>query len=150
MALADQRAMKDFRASSAGTLAVISHPIHREAATVLERLGGDSTGFAARQVTAKIAANADLILTMTRAHRETVLALAPRQLRQTFTLREAAQLLTQFKPAHIGELALLRAQLRAADDLDVADPIGRGAEIFAAVGSQIASLLPPVLEVLDN
>lgn len=146
IAFAEKRGIKDFRASSAGTLAVISHPMHREAAAVLESLGGESGNFAARQLSAKIANDADLILTMTREHRDRVLELAPRKLRQTFTLREASQIIAQFGPADIGQLASLRTHLRANADLDIADPIGQGPDTFAAVGSQIASLLPPVLE----
>ena len=63
---------------------------YAEAAPVLKRLGGDPSGFAARQLTPKIAADADLILTMTRVHREVVLEAVPRQLHKTFTLSEAA------------------------------------------------------------
>ena len=82
----------DFRASSAGTRAVTAHPIHHDAAVVLEKLGGNVSNFAARQLTSKIASDADLVLTMTRAHRDTVLEFAPHKLHSTFTLSEAGQL----------------------------------------------------------
>ena len=45
---------------------MIAHPIDREA-LVLQKLGGEATGFAARQHTPIIATNADPVLTMTRA-----------------------------------------------------------------------------------
>lgn len=134
-------------ASSAGTRAVIDHPIHRDAVPVLERLGGDASDFAARQLTAKIAASADLILTMTTTHRDTVLELAPRQLRRTFTLAEAAALAARDDVRDVDDLAALRSQLDRRDRVDVTDPIGQGGDVFAAVGARIAELLPPILDL---
>lgn len=132
-------------ASSAGTRAVIGHPVHPEAARVLRDLGGDPDGFAARQLTAKIAGAADLVLTMTREHRDAVLELAPRQLRRTFTLTEAAELISRFSPESVADLAGLRPQLPAGDVRDVEDPIGQSAEVFDRVGAQIAVLVAPIV-----
>ncbi|WP_197040239.1 low molecular weight phosphatase family protein [Mycobacterium sp. URHB0044] len=137
----------NFTASSAGTRAVIAHPIHHEAALILGELGGDASGFAARQLTAKIASDADLVLTMTRAHRDAVLEHAPRQLHRTFTLSEAARLVTDYNARNVADLAALRTQLVAGELVDIPDPIGRSRESFAMVGSQIADLLPPILEL---
>jgi len=137
----------DFVASSAGTRAVIGHPIHPEAALVLERLEGDASNFAARQLTAKIASSADLVLTMTRAHREAVLELAPRLLRRTFTLTEAARLVSECNAQTVEDLSACRPQLGAHEAPDISDPIGQDAEVFSVVGSQIAKLLPPILEL---
>ena len=139
--------MINFVASSAGTRAVINHPIHSAAAPVLEELGGDASGFVARQLTPRIASDADLVLTMTQAHRATILELAPRQLRRTFTLPEAAHLAAEFDPEDLSDLPKLRAHLRAGEAPDVVDPIGHGAEIFSQVGFRIAELLSPVLEL---
>jgi protein-tyrosine phosphatase len=72
---------------------VVGYPVQPNAALVLEKLGGDASGFAARQLTSRIASDADLVLTMTRAHRDAVLELAPHRLHRTFTLREAARLI---------------------------------------------------------
>jgi protein-tyrosine phosphatase len=126
---------------------VIAHPIHRDAATVLESLGGDSSDFAARQLKPKIMAAADLILTMTTAHRDAALEVAPQKLHRTFTLSEAAQLVSAHGAATVADLAALRPQLTARDLFDIPDPIGRDPEVFAAVGAQIASLLPPILDL---
>ena len=144
--LAARDPIPDFRTSSAGTRAVIGHPVHPEAARVLVDLGGDSAGFTARQLTAKIAADADLVLALTKAHRDTVLELAPRQLHRTFTLTEAAQLATQFDPGSVKDLSALRPQLRAEQSPDVPDPIGQSPEVFDRVGNQIADLLGPIVE----
>jgi protein-tyrosine phosphatase len=133
--------------SSAGTRAVISHPIHHSAADVLEKLGGDVSDFAAQQLTSKVASNADLVLTMTRAHRDAVLELAPRQLHRTFTLREAARIASEYNAKDISELSALRSQLAASGQGDIPDPIGQSAEVFARVSTEIADLLPPILEL---
>jgi protein-tyrosine phosphatase len=144
---AAQHGIPDFIASSAGTRAVIGHAIHRDAAAVLEKLGGDTSGFAARQLKSKIASSADLIIAMTSAHRDIVLEAAPRQLSRTFTLTEAATLSSMDGAETLADLASLRRQLTASDVADILDPIGQSPEVFAAVGSQIAELLPPILEL---
>jgi len=140
----------DFRASSAGTRALIGRPIHEDAALVLEKLGGEVSNFAARQLTPRIASGADLVLTMTRAHRDAVLELAPHQLHRTFTLSEAARLVSECNARDVAELGALRPSFAAHESPDIPDPIGQGAEIFSIVGSQIADLLPPILEVCQR
>ena len=146
-AYASRHQIPGFTASSAGTRAVIGHPIHHEAEHVLVQLGGDGSDFAARRLSLRIASTADLVLTMTRAHRDSVLELAPHKLHRTFTLHEAARLVTDCGAQHIDALANLRSQLAVHDPLDIPDPIGQSPDVFAAVGKQIAELLPPVLEL---
>ena len=133
--------------SSAGTRAMIGHPIHRDAAVVLEELGGDASSFAARQLTSKIASTADLIVTMTRDHRDIVLEAAPRQIQRTFTLTEAARLASMDGAETVSDLAALRPRIGPKEMSDILDPIGQSLEVFVAVGSQIAELLPPILKV---
>jgi protein-tyrosine phosphatase len=126
---------------------VIGHPIHHDAALVLEKLGGESSNFAARQLTSRIASDADLVLTMTRAHRDTVLEFAPRQLHRTFTLSQAARLAYEYNARNVADLAALRPHLAAQELLDIPDPVGQSGEFFAMVCSQIADMLPPILEL---
>ena len=146
-AYAARHGVFDVTTSSAGTRAVIGHPIHQDAARVLDPMGADTANFAARQFTLKIATKADLVIAMTREHRDVVLETAPRQLRRTFTLIEAARLTTEFGALTISDLAALRPRLAANEPLDIPDPIGQSPEVFAAVGSQIAGLLPPIIEL---
>jgi len=127
---------------------VIGHPIHPEAALVLESLGGEVSDFAARQLKPRIVTGADLVLTMTRAHRDAVLERAPQKLHRTYTLCEAARLASECSAQTIADLSALRSQLPADESLDILDPIGRDAEVFSMVGYQIADLLPPVLELV--
>lgn len=126
---------------------MIGHPIQPYAARVLEELGGDASDFAARQLTPAIATAADLVLTMTREHRDAVLRLAPRQLHKTFTLREAVQILSKCSVRNVADLAEFRSQVRADASLDIPDPIGQEEAFFAEIGAQIAELLPPVIEI---
>ena len=140
----------DFTVSSAGTRAVIARPIHPYAAVVLEELGADASNFAARQLTSKIAAAADLVLTMTKAHRDTVLELAPQQLRKTFILSEAARLISECNAQNVADLAALRPQLTPHEACDIPDPIGETKEVFAMVGAQIADLLSPILQFCQH
>nr|WP_308204840.1 low molecular weight phosphatase family protein [Mycobacterium hackensackense] len=137
----------DFATSSAGTRALIGHPMHADAARVLEELGGDASGFVARHLTAPVANDADLVLTMTAAHRNDVLELAPRQFRKTFTLSEAALLAAEYEPPTVTDLAALRPHLAGRAAADIADPIGQDRQYFAAVGARIAELLTPILEL---
>ncbi|MGE2728574.1 low molecular weight phosphatase family protein [Mycolicibacterium vaccae] len=139
--------LPSFTAHSAGTRAVIGHDLHEEAARVVERLGGDTTRFAARQLSSKIAAPADLILTMTRSHRDAVLEVIPYKLNATFTMREAYLLVTELGASAVGELAAARPRLTSISDgaLDIPDPIGQSAEVFLEVGTQISGLLGPIL-----
>ncbi len=98
----------------------------------------------------EIASDAELIVTMTRAHRDAVLEIAPGKLRRTFTLCEASRLISEKNARAIADLATLRPHLENSELMDVPDPIGRGAEVFAEVGAQIAALMPPIVELFQG
>jgi protein-tyrosine phosphatase len=147
VAYATQHEIPDFTASSAGIRAVIGHPIHRDAALVLESLGGDASDFTAQQLKPKTASAADLIITMTAAHRDVVLETAPRRLWRTFTLTEAARLSSMEGVEILADFAALRSHLTANDVVEIPDPIGQSREVFEAVGAQIADLMPPIMEL---
>jgi protein-tyrosine phosphatase len=145
--------------SSAGTRAVVDSAMHPDSALVLHGLGAEAGNFRARQLADGMAAEADLVLTMTRAHRRDVLHSAPRALARTFTLREAADLLGKITPdasssgpdfvsraqALVAEMAAMRAQRRSSEDDDIRDPIGEAIEVHEEVGLAIAEALLSVL-----
>ena len=149
----------ELRLTSAGTQGVVGSSMHPSSALVLEGLGGDPEGFLARRLEAAHVEAADLVLTMTRDHRRDVLALAPRALRRTFTLPEAAGLLDLVdgdpigpdgpypeRVRHlVGALAEARSRRLAGEADDIPDPIGRPLEVHQAVGEAIAAALLPVL-----
>ena len=150
------------RIGSAGTRAVVGSGVHRDSALVLAGFGGDPTGFSARQLVADMAMDADLLLTLTRAHRRAVLRSAPRALSRTFTLREAAdlvRLVSEDAPlaggtfadrcrALVKQLSRVRAHRTSGASDDVPDPIGRPLAVHQHVGEAIAESLIPVLDRL--
>lgn len=146
------------RLISAGTQAVVGSAMHPDTALVLRGLGGEPLGFRAQQLVASTAAEADLTLTMTRAHRRKVLELAPRALARTFTLREAADLLALVSDvadgggspavrarALVKEMAAVRGRRTGGESDDVRDPIGLPVEVHAETGEVIAGALIAVL-----
>ncbi len=149
----------DVRLTSAGTQAVVGSAMHPDSALVLQGFGGEPGGFRARQLVDDMAIDADLALTMTRAHRREVLRLAPRALSRTFTLREAADLvrligvdvdlpgegLAERARALVREMHAARPRRPGTEDDDVLDPIGLPPEVHQEVGEAIAGALIPLL-----
>lgn len=164
VAWADQKlgaAAANVRIASAGTEALDGRSMDKRSAAALESLGGDPAGFRARTIVRDMAIHADLVLTMTRKQRRTVLADAPRALRHTFTLPEAADLLRTADlrgitdlPVHqrAGELAVrlntARAYRMSLEADDVNDPIGHSSSVHKEVGTRIARKLRPLADVL--
>jgi protein-tyrosine-phosphatase len=150
------------RLVSAGTRAVVASAMHPDSAQVLRGFGADPGDFRARQLVDAFAAEADLTLTMTRGHREDVLARAPRNLARTFTLREAAALIElldediQLPGQNLAEragnlvkaMAAARSRRQSGADDDVLDPIGQPVEVHEEAGEAIAAALLPVLRRL--
>ncbi len=149
---------------SAGTSAVAGAGMDPTAAHVLRGLGGRPEGFEARQLTARMVQESDLVLTMTRSQREAALSLAPRALRRTFTLREATDLVGRVDldvlppPAVLAERGrALAASLDAARPArpvidrrgdDIADPVGRRTAVHAQVGREVHQALLPLVQAL--
>jgi protein-tyrosine-phosphatase len=150
------------RIVSAGTEAVVGSAMHPDSAVALRGLGAEPGDFRARQLSADIAGEADLVLTMTRRHRDVVLHHAPRALARTFTLREFDALVRLMDPASAPEDAHLpdrarrlvaavsaaRGSRRSAADDDVADPIGGPTAAHQAAARAIAESLLAVLRRL--
>ncbi len=146
---------------SAGLSAVAGRPMDSDTATALIELDSDPAGFQAREFTAELAQDADLVLTMTRDQRRTVLEASPRGLRRTFTLTEAADLLQR---ADLIGLSLLPLTARArelgrrldaaragrppADSDDITDPIGQPVVVHQEVAGLVAAALRPLADVL--
>lgn len=134
-------------ASSAGTHGLTGHAMDPTAALVLAQLGGESDGFLAQRISPRIAEQADVVLTMTARHRDDVLAIAPRKLRSTFTLLEAASLIEASGATTVAEIADARAR-HVVDVLDIDDPYRQSHDVYERIGQQIADALPSVLRVL--
>jgi protein-tyrosine phosphatase len=156
-----------FRVSSSGTWAMTGEPIAAEAAATLEDLGGDPSGFAARELDASELAGTDLILTATREHRARVVAAEPEVADRTVTARQFARLLGPVTAAEIDRLApgsdpvermreiasaafAQRGLVPIADeaDDDVPDPYGRDRAAYLLAASLIDAALSVPLELL--
>ena len=134
---------------SAGTGAAVGHPIAPEMTVLLEEAGIDTGGFAARQVTAGMLRDADLVLALARDHLAPLGELNPEAAGRTFTLMEFAHLAAAVDPPSIPEKTpsqrLRRAVERAttvrrhpapgADDIP--DPFGHGQGAYNEVFTQI-------------
>jgi protein-tyrosine phosphatase len=84
---------------------------------------------------------------MTKAHRDFVLELAPRQLDRTFTLSEAARLASESSARKVADLGALRPSVSVDELWDVPDPIGQTKDVYEMVAEKIAALLYPVLDL---
>jgi protein-tyrosine phosphatase len=147
---------------SAGLAATPGRPMDPSSAAALQELGGDPAGFQATRLDAARLDGAALVVTMTHAQRDQLLARFPRQLRRTFVLSEAAALAQLVDrsalPAEPGpRLEALAAALAAARaqrasgptrDPDVPDPIGRPPEEHRAAARLIDRHLRDLLELL--
>jgi protein-tyrosine phosphatase len=119
------------RVASAGTHALVGHPISQPMAVLLRDGGVEPGSFEARLLSEQMLKDADLILPMTRAQRGVVVELWPAAVRRTFTLREFARLLSAIDPSALPP-GTPAERLRAAIPLAIAErgrrPIQPGAD----------------------
>ncbi len=164
----DQVRPGTFEVRSAGTRAMVGEPMQPPSAEIAETFGGSADGFAARQLTAEILRETDIVLAMASSHRGEVLQLDASLLKRTFTIREFARLLGALEErdaqgdspagteaADVGSLwrglparlASVRHLALAADaaDNDVIDPYRRGPERYRQMEDELA---PAILKIL--
>ena len=126
--------------------------------SALAAVGVTLEQFSARDLTERLVANADLVLTATRQHRAGVVTTAPYAIRRTFTIREFARLVAAIPPeppeddlgararALVERVAAHRASTAsvgpAADDL--VDPYRGPARLFV----QTAATLEPCVAAI--
>jgi protein-tyrosine phosphatase len=154
--------------SSAGTSALVGEPISPAMAALLVRDGAETDGFQARQLTAAMVRSADLVITMTSAHRSETVAMAPAAVQRTFVLGELAHMLSGVAAedvlAEVGQASSTVDRFRAIVAIakrnrtpgvdpqeDVVDPYGRSNSVYADSYRQIRTALEPIirLAVLD-
>lgn len=152
-AWADPRA--DVVVGSAGTEALVGRGIDRSSASALGRLGVDPSRHCARQFEPWMAADADLVLTAGREHRDEVITAVPSAFRRTFTFREFARL-AQRAPA-AGEPAEVVAAVAtgrgrggpvAAEDDDVRDPYRGSIRLATEIAEQVGEAMRATLGAL--
>ena len=147
-----------FEVSSAGTYGLTGEPMDPSAVRALTDIGGVCDGFAARELTPELVAEADLVLGATRQHRAGAVTLHPRAAAKTFTIRELGRLsrgvdgdalpsddVVERARAFVRAAAAQRGlhpPATPADD-DVPDPYRRSPEAFR----EVARLLTGSLEL---
>lgn len=142
--------------SSAGVRGWEGAEMDPAAAAELRRLGGDPTGFLARNLVDAYSEGADLILTATLDHRVAVLEAVPSALRRTFTLREFAHLVTDVEAVRAAkgsprDLVRRAAAARGAarmSSYDVPDPYGGSASTHRRTAEIIHSAVAATAEAI--
>ncbi|WP_165922464.1 hypothetical protein [Pseudonocardia endophytica] len=148
--------------ASAGVRAVVGAPMHPESRAALEPWALDtdhwSGDFRARQLSAGIVRDADLVLTASRKHRSTVLTEFPEMLGVTFSLVEFARLVsavdaTMLPPdlvkrarAAVDAARAQRGLVPADGDDRIPDPIGGEPQDYR---NATAMTFRAVVDVLD-
>lgn len=112
------------RVLSAGMAAAAGSGAAPQAVEVMGRLGMDLTGHCSRSLDSSVMNVADLVLTMTRGHRDAILAAWPDMYDRVFTLRR--------------------------DEGDVTDPVGMPLEVYQACAEQMDVELAKWVEALDD
>ena len=153
--------------TSAGTRAMVDHPMTNEAAFLAAQYGAEPTLHAAQQLTADRIAAADLVLTATREHRGEVVSLHPRANRYAYTLNQFARLVEANPPAveqavvepvetptinnYLAEISATKGlalpPTRPEDD-DIEDPYRRSAEVYDRVGIVIDKSITTITTAL--
>lgn len=150
--------------SSAGTGALVGAEMDPQVAHRLAQFGADSADFVSRQLTGQMAADADLILCVTRHHRAQVVRMTPRALRRTYALADfsdlAARMVGVDIPARAGVGSFVRTisvsaeeargdvQARTNEDAEIVDPFRQSEKVFEHMFSQVERFLPPIIAVL--
>lgn len=151
--LASRLPAERFEVSSAGVGAMVGYAMSKYAAEQLRALGGDPTGFAARQLDPGFVEGADLVLTATRELRSQVLAEVPGALRRTFTILEFAALMDKAEgstPAEVVRWAGLHRSSVGSVEQDVPDPYRRGVDAHTRAAEAIDAAVQQIAKGLDR
>jgi protein-tyrosine phosphatase len=146
----------DVTVRSAGTEGLTGWAMDAPSAAVLRDLGVDADGHAARLLDEAMVVQADLILTATVHHRDSVLVLDPAAQPRTFTMKEFAALGTGFEGPvgdltdRVAEIASRRARTgsRRAGELNIADPYGGGRAVARACAAEVSVVVDGDLAAL--
>ncbi|MEH3156116.1 MAG: low molecular weight phosphotyrosine protein phosphatase [Gordonia paraffinivorans] len=124
--------------SSAGIGALVDHAVHPFTAEVLGERGVTPNGFAARYLTPAMLSEADLVLGMSREHRDAATTKAPVRWKRISVFREFDEAIA----AGTADLAVTRFPGdRNRSALDIADPMGRPRGDFDRVAAELDPLV---------
>jgi protein-tyrosine-phosphatase len=125
----------EYEVCSAGVAVIPGDRAAAAAVEVMREEGLDLTGHRATPLTPEAAAAADVILTMTTAHKQAVLALVPSIQAKVFTLKEYGR----GRPG---------AEDAAGDD--IADPFGAAADVYRACAGELKEALWQLVRRLER
>jgi protein-tyrosine phosphatase len=151
------------RVSSAGIRAVVGHGLPKYSAVALHELGANPEGHRARLFREEFVRKADLILTADTGHRGRILRDIPVAFRRTFTMLEFSRLAATVPPIppagrrgslpdrtehmeHLRRISGQRGKVTPASSAeDIADPVGRSANVTRQCAAQIANCVDDLL-----
>lgn len=163
--LAHELAGTGITVSSAGTGALVGSPVDAQSASRIAGVGALADGFAARQITRDIVAEADLVISATRDHLSAVVPLHPRALRYSFALHDLGDLLAEVSEADIeaapgaNRVAKVAAAAiakrgtvnpRLPEESGIIDPFRRDAPVFDQMVDEVSQSLPAVVSALKG
>lgn len=119
---------------SAGTAAADGGPATIHAINVMQEEGLDLSEHKSKRLTSSIINEADLILTMTRRHKEFVISLVPEAENKVFLLKEFADENIDIN----------------SDSADIFDPYGYSEEVYRKSAKEIKESLKGIIEKIKN
>lgn len=126
----------DINVSSAGISAYEGEAANEKAISTLKKKGIDITNHTARQLTNEIIYESDLILTMTRNHKNIIINAVPEHSNKVFTLKEYAYIINN--------------EENGSKNLDIADPFGLDYNIYEKCAEEIEELLKKIVDNRDK
>jgi protein-tyrosine-phosphatase len=120
--------LQEIKAESAGLYALENEQASREAVEVMRTAGIDISQHRSRSVSETMLQDADLVLTMTRKHRNQLQDIYPHHQHKIYTLAEFS-----------GE-----------PQEEIPDPYGQSIEVYQLVSQQIEALLKKIVDQWDN
>ncbi len=135
------------RIESAGTAALVDHPVAPAMQRILHEQGIDASDFRARRLNRDILDRAGLVVTAERDHRAFVSRLSPEHATKSFTLRQLSRLLdvpaptidagtrVEFVLGHARASRGMAGPASAEDDID--DPWGRRMGVYRRTALQL-------------
>jgi protein-tyrosine phosphatase len=128
--------INNINVSSAGISAFEGDRANDKAAEALMENNIDISGHKARQLTADMIKNSDLILTMTKSHKMMILNAFPDEKNKTFTLKEYAMAVS--------------GENTDGKNLDIADPFGMDYNVYKKCMLEIKSELIKIINNIDK
>lgn len=128
------------RITSAGVGALVGRTIDDDMAAELKLRGARHEDFAARQLTRTMVARADVVLTLSRRHRELVVRECPEAVWRVFVLGQFNRISAAVPDDVSGRelvAALRSAHLPPVPEDDVPDPRGRGREAASSAAIRL-------------